>query len=70
MATLSVTFAAGSQQGAQIRKLAQRIKEAAIAFPDNVPGQALTLVIDNAPPNATASVQITSTGQSSAVYTV
>jgi hypothetical protein len=71
MATLTVTIAAGANAGYVLRKLSQRLQEAASGIPDNVPtGASTTLVIDNAPSGGSASVQITGGPYTSSLYIV
>ena len=69
MATLAITFAAGSETGAQLRKLAANINRIAADVPDKVAGGASTvLTVDNAPATGPCSVQLTAGPyQSSAV---
>lgn len=56
MATLTITFAAGSQAGERLRRMAKQIEQAAVVIPDNLStGASTVLTIDNADP----SVQIT-----------
>lgn len=57
MATLTVTFAAGAYGGSGLRALASAIDALATAVPDQTPGQAVTLLVDNAP--ATGSCGVT-----------
>lgn len=60
MATLTVTFAKGSNAGAQLRKLSQRINEMASQLPDlNPTGADVVLTVDNGPSTGTVGVQIT-----------
>lgn len=61
MATLTVTFAANTNAGAQLRRLASRLQAAASVVPDNAStGASTVLTIDNAPSTGTVSVQLTS----------
>ncbi len=61
MATVTITLAAGTEQGALIRKLARKIDQLAATVPDRVAGGASTVItIDNATTGGQiASVQIT-----------
>jgi hypothetical protein len=60
MATLTVTFTAGSNAGAQLRRLAKAIELQAAACPDQGgSGASTVLTVDNAPSSGTVSVQIT-----------
>lgn len=71
MATLTITLAKGSEAGATLRKLGQRIQECASALPDaNPTGASTVLTIDNAPSGATVSVQITAGPITTGLYTV
>jgi hypothetical protein len=48
MASVTITLAAGTEQGALLRKLARRINEVAIDVPDRVStGASTVLTIDN-----------------------
>jgi hypothetical protein len=71
MATLAITFTAGSNAGAQIRKLSQRLDELSYNVPDNASTGAATVVtVDNAPASGTVSVQITGGPYPSSLYIV
>lgn len=71
MATLTITLAKGSEAGATLRKLAQRINECASNIPDaNPTGASYVLTIDNGPSTGTASVQITAGPITTGLYTV
>ena len=60
MATVTVTFAAGSFAGAQLRQLSKAIQKLATNVPDQVgSGASTVLTVDNAPATGTVSVQIT-----------
>jgi hypothetical protein len=61
MATVTITLAAGTEQGALIRKLARKIDQLAATVPDRVSTGASTVItIDNATTaGQIASVQIT-----------
>lgn len=60
MSTLAITFSAGGNTGAQLRKLATQIENLSMGVPDVVPtGADTVLTIDNGPSAGTASVQIT-----------
>jgi hypothetical protein len=63
MATLTLTFTAGSEAGASIRSIASTLEKAATSIPDrNSTGASVTLVIDNAPATGVASVLIAGGG--------
>lgn len=71
MATLTITYAAGANAGAQIRKLSQRLEELSLNVPDNAStGASTVLTIDNAPSSGTASVQITAGPYLSSLYLI
>jgi hypothetical protein len=71
MATLAVTFTAGSETGALLRRLAKQIENAAAGVPDRVPtGASTVLTIDNAPATGNASVQITAGPYQSSLFLV
>lgn len=60
MATLAVTFAAGTEPGAALRRVASQLEQLAAQMPDRVStGASTVLTIDNAPTNGTIGVQIT-----------
>lgn len=60
MATLTVTFTANSNAGAQLRVLGKKLQQIGMALPDNnSSGASTVLTIDNAPATGTCSVQIT-----------
>jgi hypothetical protein len=60
MATLTVTFTAGTETGALLRRLAKAIEIQAAAVPDKVgSGASTVLTIDNAPATGNCSVQLT-----------
>lgn len=61
MATLTVSFTAGSETGALLRRLAKNIDRVAAGIPDKCSTGATTvLTIDNGPATGVVSVQITS----------
>lgn len=61
MATLAITFTAGTETGALLRRLAKAIEIQAAAVPDKVgSGASTVLTIDNAPATGNVSVQLTS----------
>lgn len=71
MATLTFSFAAGSETGALLRRMANQLEMIAQAVPDRTPtGAATTLVIDNAPSAGTATFQITGGPYQTGVYPV
>ena len=71
MATLTVTIPAGSSAGATLRRLAFQLQQCAAGIPDSTPtGSATTLVLDNAPANGIASVQVTGGPYTSALFYV
>lgn len=71
MATLAVTFTAGSETGALIRKLADTLERMSGDIPDRVSSGASTvLTIDNAPATGTVSVQITAGPYQTSLFTV
>jgi hypothetical protein len=71
MATLALTFAAGSETGALIRRLAMQLEMVANALPDRIPtGASTVLTIDNSPAAGTASVQVTAGPYTTGVYQV
>ena len=71
MATLAITFTAGSNTGALLRRLAKQIEKAAIDVPDHVStGASSVLTIDNAPSTGVASVQLTAGPYQSSVFRV
>jgi hypothetical protein len=71
MATLTVTIAAGANAGYVLRKLGQRLQEAAAGIPDTVPtGASTTLVIDNSPATGVVSAQITGGPYTSSLFIV
>jgi hypothetical protein len=60
MATVTVTFAANTNAGAQIRRLAKALELAVAQMPDNPgSGASTVLTVDNGPSTGTVSVQIT-----------
>lgn len=69
MATLAITYTAGSETGALLRRLAKQIEKAAAGVPDSVPtGASTVLTIDNAPSNGKASVQLTAGPYQSSLF--
>ena len=59
MATLALTFAAGSETGAALRKLAKEIEGIAALLPDRMPtGASTVLTVDNAPGSASNAVGV------------
>jgi hypothetical protein len=71
MATLTLTFTAGSETGATLRRLATAIEQAAMVVPDRLPtGASTVFTIDNAPATGSVSVTVTSGPYTSATYTV
>lgn len=72
MATLPITFTAGSDTGALLRRLAVQIQKMANDVPDKTSTGASTVVtIDNAPTGGNVSVQVTAGPYtSSLVYVV
>lgn len=71
MATLAVTIPAGGYAGSTLRKLGERIQEAAANVPDQVgTGASTVLTIDNAPATGVAGVQITAGPYTSASFLV
>lgn len=71
MATLTVTFAANSNAGAQIRRLSSRLAAIAAAVPDNPhTGASTVLTFDNAPATGTVSAQITAGPYQSSLFIV
>lgn len=60
MATLAITYAAGSETGSAIRELARQLNVIAGSMPDRVSSGASTvLTFDNAPATGFVSAQIT-----------
>jgi hypothetical protein len=60
MASVTVTFTAGSNAGAQLRRMAKALEKAAGDVPDQVgSGASTVLTIDNAPSSGTVSFQLT-----------
>jgi hypothetical protein len=60
MATVTVTYAAGANAGAQLRQLSKAIQKLAGNIPDQVgSGASTVLTVDNGPSSGTVSVQIT-----------
>ena len=71
MATLAITFTAGSETGAQIRKMADQLERMAGDIPDRVSSGASTvLTFDNAPSTGTVSMQITAGPYQTGVFLV
>jgi hypothetical protein len=71
MATLPITFTAGSETGATIRRIAYALEQIAQDLPDRMPtGASTVLTIDNAPSSGTASVQITAGPITTPLYRV
>ena len=71
MATLAVTFTAGKETGALLRRLANAIQQASAGVPDVVStGASTVLTIDNASAAGTASVQITAGPYTSSLFQV
>lgn len=71
MATLDITFTAGSETGASIRRLAGVIEKAAMGLPDRQPtGASTVLRFDNNPSSGTVSVQVQAGPITSAVFIV
>jgi hypothetical protein len=62
MATLAVTWTAGQEAGAQMRKLASVIEQAALNVGDSVTGASVTLTFDNAPSTGHVSVLVAGGG--------
>lgn len=63
MATLALTFTAGSNAGASLRQLAKQIERAAMPLGDTNPtGASVTLTIDNGPSAGYASVVVAGGG--------
>ena len=59
VATLALTFAAGSETGAALRKLAKEIEVIAALLPDRMPtGASTVLTVDNAPGSASNAVGV------------
>lgn len=60
MATLALTWTAGSETGASLRALSAAIEKMSQSVPDRLPTGASTVVtVDNAPATGNVSVQIT-----------
>lgn len=60
MATLTLTFTAGSEAGATMRALSNAIEKAVGHMPDkNATGASTVITFDNAPSTGTVSVQVT-----------
>lgn len=69
MATLAITFTAGSETGAALRRLSDNIRAAAANVPDRCPtGASTVLTIDNAPATGNVSVQITAGPYTSSLF--
>lgn len=69
MATLAVTYTAGSETGAALRELARQITAMSLAVPDRTPTGASTVVtFDNAPSTGNVSVQITAGPYQSSLF--
>lgn len=63
MATLALTWTAGSQAGASLRELGNLIQKAATPLGDNNgSGASVVLTIDNAPSGGVASVVVSGGG--------
>ena len=71
MATVTVTWTAGSYVGAELRRLANRIEKMAASVPDYVPtGASTVLTVDNAPATGHVSVQLTAGPYTTSAYIV
>lgn len=69
MASLTLTFTAGSNAGASLRKLAKKIEECASTLPDvNSTGASTVLTLDNG--SGVCTVQITAGPYQTGVYRV
>lgn len=69
MATLAVTYTAGSETGAQIRELARQLVIIATSMPDRVPtGASTVLTFDNAPSTGNVSAQVTAGPYQTALF--
>ena len=70
MATLAITFAAGTESGAAIRRLGFQLQQIASLLPDRqATGATTVLTFDNAPAGGDVSAQVTAGPITTALFT-